>query len=341
MVTFRPAVRGDSSVMLGIAGPSRSGKTYSALRVATGMAQGGPIFLIDTESRRALQYADRFAFLHSDMAAPFASERYMKQILAARDAKAAVIIVDSASHEHEGPGGILEQHEAKLQKMAGNDYAKRDKLKFTAWIEPKAAHNRYVNTILQVNVHMIFCFRAKDKLELRKGDDGKIVPTPVGWTPICTDRFEYEMTSMLLLPEGARGVPDLNAKASGLREPIDRMIKPGQVLDEAFGKRLAEWARGATPKETANATTQAPADTGQQTQENTAPPENDAPVDDWLAVYDEIVSALDLMRTIGALKTLWNTDRSVTALKNGSPDLAQKAYQHMLARIGKLKRVAA
>jgi AAA domain len=257
--TFRPATRSGTTIMLGLAGPSRSGKTYSALRVATGLAQGGPIFFIDTESRRALLYADKFKFMHAELTAPFSSDRYAEAVVAAHEAKAAVCVVDSASHEHEGPGGILEQHETELQRMAGNDYGKREKMKFTAWIRPKAEHNRYVNTLLQLNMHMLFCFRAKDKLELRKDAGGKIVPTSVGWTPICTDRFEYEMTSMLVLPEGAKGIPDLQAHSTGLREPINTMVEHGRQLDEAFGERLAKWAAGAAAPNIADIKTTAPA----------------------------------------------------------------------------------
>lgn len=248
MFTFRPAKRGQASVMIGLAGPSRSGKTFSALRIATGLASGGPIFFIDTERGRALQYADNFDFLHAELNEPFSAERYMEGIDQAAAADAAVIIVDSASHLHEGPGGILEQQEAELERMAGQDFAKRERVKFAAWIKPKAAHNRYVNAILQVNTHMIFCFRAKDKLVMAKGPDGKTQPLSVGWTPICTDRFEYEMTAMLVLPEGGQGTPDLEAKSTGLRTPLDTMIEANKQLDESLGEKLAKWAGGKKAK---------------------------------------------------------------------------------------------
>ncbi|KKL95280.1 hypothetical protein LCGC14_1856230, partial [marine sediment metagenome] len=242
---FRPAVRGQTLLMLGIAGPSRSGKTYSALRLALGMTGGdaSKVFCIDTESGRARQYAERFGqFMHCDLQAPFTSDRYEEAILAAQEAGAAVIIVDSMSHEHEGPGGILEQHETELDRMAGQDWGKRDRMKFSAWIKPKAAHNKFVNRVLQVNTHMIFCFRAKDKLVLVKNAKGKQEPVSAGWQPICADRFEYEMTGMLVLPPGANGMPDLGANAAGLREPLDTMIKGPEQLNEALGERLIKWA---------------------------------------------------------------------------------------------------
>ena len=249
-VTFRPAVRGQTPILLGLAGPSRSGKTYSALRVALGLAGGDParVFVVDTESGRARQYVERFGrFMHLDLGAPFISERYLDAVSAAEQAGAQVIIVDSMSHEHEGPGGILEQHEDELRRMAGDDWQKRERVKFAAWIKPKRGHNRFVNTVLQVSCHMIFCFRAKDKLALVRNDKGKQEPVSLGWQPICADRFEYEMSGMLVLPEGARGVPDLQAQATGLREPLDRMLEPGKPLDEHVGKRLAHWSQGEAP----------------------------------------------------------------------------------------------
>lgn len=244
MITFRPAIREQTPLMIGLAGPSRSGKTYSALRLATGLANGGPIVGIDTESNRMLQYAEKFKFLHGSLTAPFSSERYTEAIQGGLAVKPAVIIVDSMSHEHEGPGGLLEQHDVELNRLAGDDWKKRERVTFSAWIKPKQAHNRFVNTILQIPCHFIFCFRAKDKLKLEKGKD----PVSLGWTPICSDRFEYEMTSLLVLPEGSRGTPDLAAVSSGLRAPFDEYIKPGVQLDEALGKRLADWAAGGAPR---------------------------------------------------------------------------------------------
>lgn len=257
-MTFRPAVRTQTPILLGLAGPSRSGKTYSALRIATGLAQGQPIFMIDTESGRGLMYAEKFTYQYGELSAPFTSERYLQAIEAAKAAGAKVIIVDSMSHEHEGPGGMLEQHDANLDRMAGTDFKKRERVTFTAWIQPKKSHNAFVNRLLQMgaDTHFLFCFRAKDKLLIKKGQE----PVSMGWTPICSSRFEFEMTSLLVLPEGSKGVPDLEATASGLREPLDTMIRAGTQLDESVGKRLAEWSTsGSKPKPAAPPPTDAPA----------------------------------------------------------------------------------
>lgn len=245
-ITFRPARRAQTPVVAGIAGISRTGKTYSGLRLATGLAEGSPIALIDTESSRGLQYAERFKYMHADLTAPFTCERYLEAIEAAKAAGAKVIIVDSMSHAHESSGGLLEQHEAELDRLMGGstDWKRREKLTFAAWIRPKASHNKFVNAILQMgsDTHFVFLFRAKDKLVLQSGKE----PVHAGWTPICSSRFEYEMSFMLVLPEGAQGRIDLKATSSGLRDPFQNFIKDGMQIDEEMGRKLAEWARGSS-----------------------------------------------------------------------------------------------
>ena len=254
-ISFRPAVRENVGVMIGLAGPSGAGKTFSAHRLARGLAgPDGKVFMIDTENRRGLHYADQFDFLHGELAAPFTSARYVDALLAAKEAAAKVIIVDSMSHEHEGPGGILEQHEAELKRMAGDDWSKRERVKFTAWIRPKAEHNKFVNTALQLNLHMIFCFRAKDKLMMVKNARGKNEPVSIGWQPICSDRFEYEMAAMLVLPPNSNGVPDYEAKATKLQAQHRAIFKPERQIDENMGAEIAGWAAGGSQRQPATET---------------------------------------------------------------------------------------
>ena len=53
--TDAPATREHVPLLIGLMGPSGVGKTYSALRLATGIqtVTGGDIFVIDTETNRA------------------------------------------------------------------------------------------------------------------------------------------------------------------------------------------------------------------------------------------------------------------------------------------------
>jgi hypothetical protein len=241
-VAFKPAARGASNVIVGLAGPSGSGKTLSALRIATGLADGGPIYFIDTERGRGLHYADRFAFQHGELNAPFRPDAYADAIDAAVAAGARVVVLDSMSHEHEGPGGLLDWHEEELDRMAGNDWQKRERVKFTAWIKPKASHNRLVNSLTQQPVHLVLCFRAKDKLALVK-KDGKTEPVSIGWQPICGDRLEFECTALMVLPPNAQGVPDLTAQASKLPGYLAPILKAEQIT-ERVGAELLRWSNG-------------------------------------------------------------------------------------------------
>ncbi|NIA70742.1 AAA family ATPase [Pelagibius litoralis] len=231
--------------MTGFAGPSGSGKTYSALLFSQGLAEGRPIAMIDTEGGRGLHYADQFDYLYSELNAPFTPLRYLEAIKAAADAGAGVIIVDSTSHEHEGPGGVLEMHETELDRMAGDDWRKREACNFGAWKKPKAEHNRFVNEVLQIKAHLVFCFRAREKLKLVKNARGKMEPVPQGWQPICTSSFEYEMTALLMLPPNSMGKPDFQEGATKLQEQHRPIFNTGGAITADMGKRLAMWAAGA------------------------------------------------------------------------------------------------
>ncbi|MEM1040867.1 MAG: AAA family ATPase [Pseudomonadota bacterium] len=252
-IQFSKAQRTGQKVLLGIAGPSHSGKTYSALAVATGIknVEGGSIFVIDTESGRAGHYADQFDYQIYQMTAPFSPERYLAAIEAAHKAGASIIVIDSMSHEHEGDGGLLDMHEAELQRMAGNDWGKRERVKFTAWIKPKDQHKKLVNRILQLPVHIIFCFRAKDKLVMKKNAQGKNEPVSAGWTPIVASGLDYEMTALLVLPQEAQGRPDFKATATKLPNYFHQFAHDGMQLSQQFGESIAQWANGsgALPKE--------------------------------------------------------------------------------------------
>lgn len=239
---------GTLPLLVGLSGPSDSGKTYSALRLAKGMQEirGGNIIGIDTESRRLLHYKDEFNFTHFEFTSPFSSMAYREVItVAAERAKGGVVIIDSMSHEHEGEGGHLEQHEAEIARIAGDDHAKRERVKFLAWVKPKADRTRLLLKILQLDCAFIFCFRAKEKIKVQKGKE----PIDLGWLPIAGEEFAFEMTVRCLLLPTAKGVPDWSfasinnyaAKRSHLHAHI---LRDGRQLDEEVGRELARWSLG-------------------------------------------------------------------------------------------------
>ncbi len=253
--TFTNAVREATPLLIGLIGPSGSGKTLSALRLAKGIqvVRGGKIVCIDTEARRSLHYADHFKFQHLAFSPPFGSLRYCEAMeAAARESAGGCVIVDSMSHEHEGPGGYLETHEAELDRLAGDDYKKRNAVNFLAWAKPAAARRRLINTILQINCAFVFCFRAKEKLRIERGKE----PTPLGWQAIAGEEFAFEMTVRCLLPAGARGLPDWSEESFALGVPkLPKDLRgafDGKQLNEETGTKLAQWASGgAKPATTA------------------------------------------------------------------------------------------
>ncbi len=237
---FRPAVREDTPLIIGIAGPTKSGKTYSALRLAKGMANGGTIAMLNAEGKRGRQYADDFTYVDARIDKPYTPERYTEALLAMAKLKPAVGIIDSASHMHDGPGGLLEYHEEELDRIAGKgaDYKKREKCTWAAWVKPKAAENKFIYTMLEMEFPFILCFRAKEKLKIVTGQD----PIDLGWQPIAGDRITFETLFTLVLPPKSKGVPDL--AGSEMRKPFDTMVPAGKPIDEDLGVKLAEWARG-------------------------------------------------------------------------------------------------
>ena len=246
--TATKAKRERVPMLVGLTGASGSGKTYSALRLATGMAKvtGGEIFFLDTESRRALHYADDFEFQHVPMDAPFSPLDYLEALKFCAADRDSIVIVDSLSHEHEGPGGVLEMHETELDRMAGNDSAKRNRMTFSAWAKPKAQRRKLINEVLRMGVNAIFCFRAKEKLKLVTGKD----PINRGWQPIAGEEFVFEMTVNVLLYPGSGGVPEWHPEMAGERvmtklpENLAGLFFDGKPLSEETGEGLARWAAG-------------------------------------------------------------------------------------------------
>jgi hypothetical protein len=240
--SFRPAARENVSLLLAFAGASGSGKTYTALTVAKGLAQGKPIAFVDTEARRGLHYADRFDFLHADMRPPFRPENFVEAIKAAEAAGAAVVILDSFSHEYDGEGGILDwaaDLEANGTKAPGN------------WKAPKLAHKRLMNALLQVRAHLIFCLRADEKIEIVR-EGGRTQVRPLGWMPICEKRFMFEMTASFTLTPDRPGIPQFNLPHK-CQEQHRGFFPEGQQIGASAGEGLAAWALGGAARPAAPA----------------------------------------------------------------------------------------
>ncbi|MDX1527010.1 MAG: hypothetical protein R3337_00195 [Gammaproteobacteria bacterium] len=270
------ATREQLPLLVGLMGPSNGGKTFSALRLATGIQKvsGGDIYFIDTEARRSLQYADKFNFRHVPFGAPFGPLDYLAAIHHCVDRGAGVVIVDSMSHEHEGPGGVLDTHETEVERLSKAWKTTRDAVQFPAWGKPKGDRRRLINSILQLQTNFIFCFRAKQKVRMPNRDKGEKKPQSIGFMPIAGEEFLYEMTVCGLLPPGSQGIPQWHSEhhdGEGLMIKLPaqfaNIVTTGSAvaqLSEDIGEKMAHWAAGGklNPREVLAAI--AAADTAEQ-----------------------------------------------------------------------------
>lgn len=259
--TFRPATRENTPLIVGLAGPTKSGKTKSAHRLAVGLAQGGPVAMINSEGAKGHQYADQFTYIATEMQPPYRPERYTEALTAVLDLepRPKVVIIDSGSHMHDGPGGLIEYQSEELDRLAGDDLKARLRMNPTAWIKPKAAENQFIYKMLGADCHIIICFRAKEKMRWVKG----AAPIDLGWQPIAGERVAFETMFTLTLPPHSKGVPDL--EISDMREPFDTIIPTGQQLSEETGRQLAAWAAGSQSPSAVPAPSGSPAAEGAPT----------------------------------------------------------------------------
>lgn len=296
------AVRSTVPLLVGLMGPSGGGKTYSALRLAKGIqtVTGGDVYGVDTETRRMLHYADMFKFKHVPFGAPFGSLDYLEALRYCVKQGGKVIIVDSMSHEHEGPGGLLDFQKQELDRLTNGGEKKPEAYNMLAWQKPKAARRQLINGLLQLEANFIFCFRSKETAKpVRINNKTEVVQQ--GFMPIAGDEFVFEQTVNCLLLPGAGGVPTWKSEYIGERqmmklpEQFKRLFNETRALDEEIGRELALWARGDGAKRQTQATT---------TQDDFG--DGDEDVSEKIAAIDTQLAAA-AEKGWAELKALWET----------------------------------
>ncbi len=229
-LTFKKAQKQQSKLRMSIAGPSGSGKTFTALRIATEM--GGSIAVIDTEKGSAAKYSDQFTFDVLEMD-DFHPDRYIEAIRAAERAGYDILIIDSTTHEWAGKNGILELHEAAVQKQ-------RVKNTYTAWAEVTPLHNAFINAILQANCHVIATVRSKTDYVQEKNERGQTEIRKVGMASIQREGMDYEYDIMIEMDVNHTGVVT-KTRCNELDGRTFR--KPGAEIAEI----LTRWLSGGAP----------------------------------------------------------------------------------------------
>ncbi|MCC6483310.1 MAG: AAA family ATPase [Armatimonadetes bacterium] len=219
MTTFQKAERRRAKARILIEGPSGSGKSYSALRLAKGF--GGKIAAIDTEHGSLSMYSDVTDFDVMDMSAPFSPQRYVEAIKAAEEAGYDVLIIDSITHEWSGEGGCLDILE-KTPAPGGNQWGR--------WAAVTPLHQRFIETMLQSSLHIIATTRSKT--EWAQGDDKK--PKKLGLAPQQRDGIDYEFTMVF-------SVQADNHVASVTKDRTAQFDEYLQIIDEKTGAKIVKW----------------------------------------------------------------------------------------------------
>jgi hypothetical protein len=219
-------------VKVALMSPSGGGKTYSALRLATGMLEelkknnlekNGKILMVNTEQSRGRYYANEFVYDILDTGAPHEPEKYVEIIEFAVKENYPILILDSSSHEWEGKGGCLEIH----QNSGGT---------YQAWGKVTPRHDRFIGAIADSQIHLIATMRGKDAYELEKGENQKLTVKKVGLGAKQREGFEYEFTVTFLLDQKTN-------MADTQKDNTHLFEKEGSViLTEVFGTKLIEWA---------------------------------------------------------------------------------------------------
>jgi len=225
---FKKAVKIKQRLRLAIDGISGSGKTYTALAIASGM--GGSIALVDSEHGSASLYADRFEFDTMDLTS-FQIEDYVNALDEAAKAKYPIVIVDSTSHAWDA---LVERVDRiARQKFGGNTFA--------AWAEGTPLQKKLIEALLNYPGHVIVTCRSKSEYSVDKDDKGKTKITKVGLAAVQRQGFEYEFTMAMTMDANHVGfvTKDRTSKYQ------DKFIeKPGKKM----GGELIAWLNeGAAP----------------------------------------------------------------------------------------------
>ncbi|RHZ96581.1 hypothetical protein D1114_07235 [Cereibacter sphaeroides] len=262
MIRFIPVtqITDPLTLSIGLSGGSGTGKTYTSLLMARGIAEvvtgksGAQIGYVDTENRRALHYKAAFPeMVHFDMKAVddagkmigFGPERWIEVIDAAEGAGLPVVILDSFSHAWEGVGGVLDLHAQTLDRLTRGDDSKKDARSQLAWAEVKPRYRRLIDRIVRAKTNIVICTRAKPVMQdLKTKQNARPTKTrrkDVPWDPAADGDLMFEMTTMVILDPSAPGCPVHQIKVA---DQFKALLDPRRPMGIDTGRAMAEWARG-------------------------------------------------------------------------------------------------
>ena len=245
MLELKRAQRSSAKLKLGISSPSGGGKTLGSLLIAKGLMQETypdlsdskqwqKVAIIDSENGSGQLYVGSEiknmkigAYNALTLTEPYTAEKYIDAIDVCVDNGMEVIIIDSTTHLWAGAGGLLSQH-GNIAKRTGNSWA--------AWRDVTPMHTKFVDKMLQTNVHIIATMRSKTKFVQEKGNDGRTTVRKVGLNPIQKDGMEYEFTTFFEI--------DAEHNAFGSKDRTSLFDQQYFVITPKIGVQLMKWLKG-------------------------------------------------------------------------------------------------
>lgn len=225
---IRKAERKQAKARVAFIGPSGTGKTYSSILFARGLAgPNGKILLVDTEHHSGELYSNLTDYDYAEIEPPYETEKYIEAIRVAEENGYDVLILDSISHAWAGQGGLLEQQDAIANRSAN---------KFSAWGEITPKHQAFVEAILGAGCHIIATMRSKTAYALIPDASGKTKPEKLGLAPVQRDGIDYEFS--LVLDIDRSHTAQASKDRTGLFDA--RIFVPS----EAHGAELKAWLEG-------------------------------------------------------------------------------------------------
>ncbi len=239
-VSFRPASKAQAKPLIGLYSESGCGKTYSALLLAKGFAGDmSKVAMIETESGRGEAFASDpvvGGYLVHSIRDEFSPSAYGEAIVSAGQAGLSALIIDSASHEWEGPGGVL--------SMAA-DNQNAGKKGPIVWQKPKMDHQReFMLRLMTTSVPLVIvCMRAKYPMEEAVVNGKKDWRRSTDLAPKQSEDILFEMFVHGWISRHDHAFHGTKYTLEELRQ----VFRDGEPISVDTGKRLASWAAGVKP----------------------------------------------------------------------------------------------
>lgn len=228
MLDIRKACKKSVFLKIAITGLSGFGKTFSSLRIASGMAQelNQKILFLDTEFGSGELYADFFDFDYLSIAPPYSPQAFIDIFQEVENlTEYSVLIIDSISHEWDGEGGVL--HIAESANTSRNP--------FGGWGVATPLHNRFINKLLNLRIHTICTIRQKVAYEVGT-TNGKATPVKCGVGLVQKNSIENEFAVFFSLFERGRAMAE---KDRTMTLPLPNT--PIELNDNV-GQQLIRWS---------------------------------------------------------------------------------------------------